>query len=83
MLEDFKTRSVGIEMMNWKRKLKEAFGKEGGTKAQNPLNRREQVDNMFEEDKSLVPRLDERIMQVKDELGPVNTPLPDTSESKS
>ena len=29
MLADLKTRSVGVEMMKWKRKVKEAFGVEG------------------------------------------------------
>ena len=73
MLAGFKSRSVGVEMIKWKRKLKEAFGMEGGTKAQTPLNRREQVDKMLEEAKSPVPRRDERIMQGTDDLGLVHT----------
>ena len=62
--------------------MKEAFGMEGGTKAQITLNRQEQVDKMVEEEKSPMPRLDERIMQETDEMGPVNTPLPETPEPK-
>ena len=37
---------------------------------------------MLEEEKSPVPRLDERIMQCTDDLGPVNTPLLETPEPK-
>ena len=49
-------------------------------KLQVPLNRREQVDKMLEEESSPMPRLDERIIQGTVELGPVNTPLPKTIE---
>ena len=55
---------------------------EGGTKTQTPLNRPEQVDKMLEEEKSPVPHLDERIMQGTDDLGMVNTRLPETAEPK-
>ena len=62
MLADFKTRSVGIEMMKWKRKQIEALGVEGGMKSQVPLSRRGQVNKMLEEEKTPVPRLEERVM---------------------
>ena len=62
--------------------MKEAFGMEGGTKAQITLNRQEQVDKMVEEEKSPMPRLDERIMQGTDDLRQVNTPIPETPEMK-
>ena len=50
MLGDFKVRLVGSEMVKWKRKLKEAFGVQGGTKFLVPTNRRAQVDVVLDEE---------------------------------
>ena len=67
-------------MMKWKRKLKEAFGFEGGMKSQVPLNRRGQVDKMLKKLKTPAPRHDERNMRDSDEFNTMNTPLTRTPE---
>ena len=51
-------------------------------KSQALLNRREQVDDIIEEEKTPVPRLEVLIVQGTDEVGPVNIPLPETPEPK-
>ena len=50
-------------MMKWKRKMKEAFGLQGGTRLQVSLSLRAQVDKMLEEEKTPAPRRDERNMR--------------------
>ena len=49
MRTDFKIRSVGLELMKWRRKLKDAFGMQGSVTNQISLARQDQVDKILEE----------------------------------
>ena len=68
MLGDFKIQLVGSEMVKWKRKLKEAFGVQGGTNFLVPTNRRAQVDMVLDEEKEPAPNLDDQAERDVDDL---------------
>ncbi|KAL4140282.1 hypothetical protein PRNP1_014567 [Phytophthora ramorum] len=77
--------SVGVELMRWKRKLKDLFGMQGGLKGQVPKSRR--ADELLDEQKAPPPVTAQPYVTepyVFPELSedPSKVPLPKTPETK-